>query len=88
MGFILLIVFILTIFKTWKQSPLYGQFTTRANCNSPLQRAQTYSHHARDAFLCIYMYICERPENTHVGAKSASWRSGVCEQFALPHGDN
>ena len=32
MGFILLIVFILTIFRTWKQSPLYGRFTTRANC--------------------------------------------------------
>nr|DAN39715.1 MAG TPA: hypothetical protein [Caudoviricetes sp.] len=34
----------------------------------PLQRAQTYSHHAHDAFLCIYMYICERPDNTRVGA--------------------
>ena len=70
MGFILLIVFILTIFRTWKQSPLYGRFTTRANCNSPLQRAQTYSHHAHDAFLCIYMYlhICERLDNTRVGA--------------------
>ena len=68
MGFILLIVFILTIFRTWKQSPLYGRIATRANCNSPLQRAQTYSHHAHDAFLCIYMYICERPDNTRVGA--------------------
>ena len=39
-------------------------------------------------FTRIYMYICERSENTRVGAKSASWRSGVCEQFALPHGGN
>ncbi len=29
MGFILLIVFILTIFRTWKQSPLYGRFANR-----------------------------------------------------------
>ena len=34
----------------------------------PLRRTQTYSHHARDAFLCIYMYVCERPDNTRVGA--------------------
>jgi len=29
MGFILLIVFILTIFRAWKQSPLYGRFANR-----------------------------------------------------------
>ena len=45
-----------------------------ANSNSPLQRAQTYSHHAHNVFLCIYMYlhICERPENTRVGANCNS----------------
>ena len=56
MGFILLIVFILTIFRTWKQSPLYGRIATRANCNSPLQRAQTYSYHAHDVF-CVFTYL-------------------------------
>ena len=29
MGFILLIVFILTIFRAWKQSTLYGRFANR-----------------------------------------------------------
>ena len=29
MGFILLIVFILTIFRAWKQSSLYGRFANR-----------------------------------------------------------
>ena len=48
----------------------------KAICKSPLQRAQTYSHHAHDVFLCIYMYIyiyiCERPDNTRVGANCNS----------------
>ena len=137
MGFILLIVFILIIFRTWKQSSLrtrqHGEKTHanksipcpwcflciymhiytylhdicqrldntrvgancnspfhmgaienmgdsrqkrtqlhRANCNSPLQRAQTYSHHAHDVFLCICMHICERSENIRVGANCNS----------------
>ena len=38
----------------------------------PLRRTQTYSHHARNAFLCIYMYVCERPDNTRVGANCNS----------------
>ena len=49
----------------------YGRIAIWANCNSPLRRTQTYSHHARDAFLCIYivfMYIRQCPDNTHVGA--------------------
>ena len=86
MGFILLIVFILTIFRVWKQSSLrtrqHGE-KTHANKSIPCPWC----------FLCIYMHIYtylhdiyQRLDNTRVGAKSASWRSWVCEQFALPHG--
>ena len=46
----------------------YGRIEIWAICKSPLQRAQKNPYHARDAFLCIYMYICEHPDNTRVGA--------------------
>ena len=62
MGFILLIVFILTIFRAWKQSPLYGRFANRP------YDTRKHTHTMPAMFLCIYMYICERPENTRVGA--------------------
>jgi len=59
-----------------------GQIAVWANFNSPLRRMQTPSYHARDAFLCVYTHIymhlhdiCQRSDNTRVGAKSASWRS-------------
>ena len=42
--------------------------------------------HTMPMMFFVYLHICERPENIRVGAKSASWSSGVCEQFALPHG--
>ena len=47
-----------------------------ANCNSPLQHTQTNPYHAHDVFLCIYMYIyiyiCQRLDNTRVGANCNS----------------
>ena len=60
-----------------------GRFAIWANCNMgelhhilrcassrtlPLQRTQTPSYQAHDVFFCIYMYICERSENTRVEA--------------------
>ena len=39
MGFILLIVFILTIFRTWKQSPLYGRFAS----HTPLRQLADFA---------------------------------------------
>ena len=63
MSFILLIVFILTIFRTWKQSPLYGRFANR-----PYDTRKHTHTMAVMLFLCIYMYICECSENTRVGA--------------------
>ena len=65
MGFILLIVFILTIFKAWKQSSLYRRFANRPYDT----RKHTHTMPVM-LFLCIYMYlhICERPDNTRVGA--------------------
>ena len=70
MDFILLIVFILTIFRAWKQSPLYGRFANRP------YDTRKHTHTMPMMFFCvftcifarIYMYICERPENTRVGA--------------------
>ena len=49
MGFILLIVFILTIFRAWKQSSL----RTRQHGK---KHTQTYSHHAHDAFF-VYLHV-------------------------------
>ena len=51
MGFILLIVFILTIFRAWKQSPLYGRFANRP------YDTRKHTHTMPAMFLCIYMYI-------------------------------
>ena len=39
MGFILLIVFILTIFRTWKQSPLYGRIAS----HTPLRQLADFA---------------------------------------------
>nr|DAN63806.1 MAG TPA: hypothetical protein [Caudoviricetes sp.] len=53
----------------------YGRIVIWANCNSPLRHTQTNPYHARDAFCVftciftrIYIYTCERPDNTRVGA--------------------
>ena len=46
----------------------WGRIAIRPYCNSPLRRTQKNPYHARDAFLCIYTYVCERPDNTRVGA--------------------
>ena len=43
-----------------------GMMTTGLNFAQTKNKKNLY--HASDAFLCIYMYICERSENTHVGA--------------------
>jgi len=86
MGFILLIVFILIIFRTWKQSSLrtrqHGE-KTHANKSIPCLWC----------FLCIYMHIytylhdiCQRLDNTRVGANCNSpfhmggnWKHGwIC----------
>ena len=40
--------------------------------------------HTMPMMFFVYLHICERPENTRVGAKSASWRSGVCDAIR-PH---
>ena len=45
-----------------------GEFGMWANFNSPLRHTQTPSYQAHDVFFCIYMHICERPDNTRVGA--------------------
>ena len=70
MGFILLIVFILTIFRTWKQSPLYGRFANRPY--DTRKQIHTMPMMFFCVFTCIfariYMYICERLDNTRVGA--------------------
>ena len=61
----------------------WGRIAIWANCNSPLRRTQKNPYHARDAFFVylhaylqvfthIYMYICERPDNTRVGANCNS----------------
>ena len=38
----------------------------------PLRRTQKNPYQAHDVFFCIYMHICERPENTRVGANCNS----------------
>ena len=50
MGFILLIVFILTIFRTWKQSPLYGRFAS----HTPLRQLADFAPttHAKEPMPC------------------------------------
>ena len=54
-----------------------GEFVTRANCNKDeFQFAPTAHANILTpcpwCFLCIYMYICERPKNTRVGANCNS----------------
>ena len=60
MGFILLIVFILTIFRAWKQSPLYGRFAnrpydTRKQIHTMPMMFFVYLHAYLHVFTHIYM---------------------------------
>ena len=50
MGFILLIVFILTIFRTWKQSPMYGRFANRP------YNARKHTH-TMPVMLFVYLHV-------------------------------
>ena len=65
MGFILLIVFILTIFRAWKQSPLYGRFANRP------YDTRKHTHTMPMMFFCVFtcIYIFANVQkNTRVGA--------------------
>ena len=54
MGFILLIVFILTIFRAWKQSPLYGRFANRP------YDTRKHTHTMPVMFFCVFTCIFTR----------------------------
>ena len=67
MGFILLIVFILTIFRAWKQSPLYGRFAnrpydTRKHTHTMPMMFFVYLHVYLHVFTCIFANV----QKTHV----------------------
>ena len=60
MGFILLIVFILTIFRTWKQSSLYGRFA-----NHPYD-TRKHTHTMPVMLFCVFTCIFTNVQKTHV----------------------
>ena len=58
MGFILLIVFILTIFRAWKQNPLYGRFANR-----PYDR--TKKNQTKPLMFFVYLNLYFRTTTKH-----------------------